>query len=375
MKRVLIIQAEMKHYRTSFFAQLWSTLHKHDISVIVAYSNSDVAHASRNDRSELTPPLGSRVPGKWLLGRCIYQPLWRQVFAADLIIIPSEAKYILTPILLLLSALRIKKVAFWGLGPNRLPDRRPISEWIKQHVFTCVDWWFAYTESTADYLRKKGMSSARITTVQNATDSAGLKRSIADIPDEDVRAAKLQLTGRADPQIGLYCGLIGQIKAIPMLLDAARLVKARCPRFHLVIIGNGPERSWLERAVADEPWIHYLGSLFGRESALHYKMADVFLLAGTAGLAVVDSFAAGLPVLATALPSHPPEISYVQDGVNGRLATHEVSSFSSSIIEVLSNPLLMKTLKEGAQRSGHIYTIEAMVDNFQLGVRRCLAQV
>ena len=74
-----------------------------------------------------------------------------------------------------------------------------------------------------------------------------------------------------------------------------------------------------------DAWIHYMGSKFGRESAMLYKIADVFLLAGTAGLAIVDSFAAGLPLIATHLPTHPPEISYLRDGENGKLtAAHRL---------------------------------------------------
>ena len=158
-----------------------------------------------------------------------------------------------------------------------------------------------------------------------------------------------------------------------MLIEAARLVKQKCPEFHLVVIGNGPERPWLENAIAGEPWIHYLGSKFGRESALYYKMADMFLLSGTAGLAVVDSFAAGLPLLVTDLPTHPPEISYVVDGENGRIAPHEAAAFAASIVETLSDPGTMERLRRGARDSSTRYTIEAMVDNYSTGIKRCLA--
>ncbi len=151
------------------------------------------------------------------------------------------------------------------------------------------------------------------------------------------------------------------------------LVKRKCPKFHLVLIGNGPDRSWLENAVADKPWIHYLGSKYGRESALYYKMSDVFLLAGTAGLAVVDSFAAGLPLLATRLATHPPEISYVVDGENGRLAPHDPGAFADTVLEVLSSPALVAKLRMGARQSGSQYTMEAMVENFRAGIKECLA--
>jgi glycosyltransferase involved in cell wall biosynthesis len=167
---------------------------------------------------------------------------------------------------------------------------------------------------------------------------------------------------------------MGEIKALPLLLETATLVKRKCPTFHLVLIGNGPDRAWLENAVADKPWIHYLGSKYGRESSLYYKMSDVFLLAGTAGLAVVDSFAAGLPLLATRMETHPPEISYVVDGENGRLAPHDPEAFADTVLEVLSSSALMSKLRVGARQSGSQYTMEAMVENFRSGIKGCLAR-
>jgi glycosyltransferase involved in cell wall biosynthesis len=374
VQRVLIIQAEMKHYRLPFFTGLDQALREDGIELTVAYSNSSSIQAPRQDRAELPPPLGKRIEGKWLFGRFLYQHLWKEIFASDLVIIGPEAKYLLNPMLMLMSKLGMKTVAFWGLGPNKHPDRSPVAEWVKQHFFTCVDWWFAYTASIAEYLRTKGMQADKITDVQNATDTAGLRALLREISDEEAAKAKEILTGSKNSLIGLYCGLIGEIKALPLLLDAARLVKEKCPEFHLVLVGNGPDRAWLERAIADYPWIHYLGFKGHQEGAIYYRMADVFLLAGTVGLAVVDSFAAGLPLIATRLETHPPEISYVVDGYNGLLTHHDVQSFSNAILDVFSNSSLRARLQQGARESGSQYTMAAMVENYRNGIKRCLAR-
>jgi L-malate glycosyltransferase len=372
MPKILIIQSVMKRYRKPFFTQLHSALNNDGIDLVVAYSDPNSLHAARHDEAELPNTWGRKIRGYWFANRFLYQSLWRQIAVADIVIVGPEVKYLINPILLLMSALRMKTVAFWGLGPNRHPDRSAVAEWIKDRFFTNVDWWFAYTASVADYLGKKGMPADEITIVQNATDSTELRNLMKEVSDDEVAAAKEALTGTRDSLVGLYCGLMGEIKALPLLLDTARLVKRRCPNFHLVLIGNGPEGPWLENAVASESWIHYLGSRYGRESALYYKMSDVFLLAGTAGLAVVDSFAAGLPLLATHLVTHPPEISYVVDGENGRLAPHDAEGFADAILEVLSNPTLMEKLRSGARASGSVYTMEAMVENFAVGIKNCL---
>jgi L-malate glycosyltransferase len=373
MPRVLVVQTEVKHYRLSFFNGLHAALQQDGIELKVVYSNSNPVRSLRKDDVELPAHIGCKVSGHWFFKRFIYQPIWKEIYSADLVITGSEIKYLINPLLLLMSALKLKRVAFWGLGPNKFPTRSAFAEMVKRPFFTGVDWWFAYTESIAEYLRSEGMPGERITNVQNATDTWELRRMIDDISDAEARDAKVALSGSADSRIGFFCGMLREIKAIPLLIEAARLAKRKCPEFHLVVIGDGPERAWLEDAIANEPWIHYLGPKFGRDTALYYKIADLFLLAGTAGLAVVDTFAAGLPLLVTDLPTHPPEISYVVDGENGRITPHEPEAFAAAIVETLSDSGMMERLRRGARESSARYTIEAMIDNYRTGIKKCLA--
>ncbi len=372
MQKVLIIQAEMKHYRVPFFLGLHGSLRESGIDLTVLYSNSHRIQAMRKDSADLPEGVGKKVSGRWFFKRFLYQDVWKEVLQADLIIIGPELKYLMNPIIMVMCAFRLKRVAFWGLGPNRHPTRSAFAEWIKQHFFTWVDWWFAYTETIAEYLVSRGMPSERITNVQNTTDTVELRNLIRDISAEEAQAARYALTNTKDAVVGLYCGMIAEIKSLPLLIESARIVKRSCSNFHLVIVGNGPDRIWLEAAIKDDPWIHYVGSQYGRDGALFYKMADVSLIAGTAGLTVVDSFAAELPLLATELNTHPPEITYVVHGDNGMLAPHRADAFAASIVEVFTRPDLRDKLKAGARVAGTKYTMEAMVSNFAHGVLACL---
>jgi glycosyltransferase involved in cell wall biosynthesis len=372
MRKVLIIQSEMKHYRLPFFTKLHAALRDDGIDLTVVYSNSNALHALRKDRADLDPSVGYQVEGRWFFGRLLYQPIWREVAAADLVIVGPELKYLINPLLVVASKIGLKNVAYWGLGPNRHPDRSATAEWLKKHFYTDVDWWFAYTESVADYLRSRGMEKRRITVVQNASDTTELRDYMRAIADEDVAAATLSLTGNGDSMIALYSGLLGPIKSIPLLLEAARLVKRRCPGFHLLIIGDGPDKAWLLNAIRHDPWVHFLGFHNHRDSAVYYRMADVSVIAGTVGLAVVDAFAAGVPLIVTDLSTHPPEISYIVNGHNGLVVPHNADSLAESILAVLSDPALRQTLRNGARDSGTQYTMEAMVSKFRQGIRECL---
>jgi glycosyltransferase involved in cell wall biosynthesis len=362
----------VKHYRVPFFTGLHAALREDGIDLVVAYSAPNRIHAARQDEADLPGSFGLKVKGYWMFDRFVYQHVWSEIWRAELVIVGPETKFVINPALLTFSALRLKKVAFWGLGPNMHPDRFELSERIKDSLVGRVDWWFAYTASVKEYVQRRGVPADRITNVQNATDTNKLRSQINSIGNEEAAIVKERLTGIKNSKIGIYCGLIVDIKAIPLLLEAARRAKQRCPDFHLVIVGEGPDRHWLEQAVRNEPWIHYLGSKYGRESALLYKIADVFLLAGTAGLAIVDSFAAGLPMIATELNTHPPEVTYLRDGENSILAAHNPADFGDAITRILTNPELLEKLRQGAIADGSKYTMEAMVQNFSEGIRQCL---
>jgi glycosyltransferase involved in cell wall biosynthesis len=374
MARVLIIQSNMKHYRVPFFTGLHAALQADGIDLVVAYSAPNRMHAARQDEADLPGTFGRKVKGHWMLDKFVYQHLWKEIWRSDLVIVGPEAKFLINPALLSFSALQLKKVAYWGLGPNMHPDRSELSERIKEKLVGKFDWWFAYTPSIKEYVERQGVPAEKITNVQNATDTLNLRTLMSGIGEEEAAKAKENLTGIPDSKVGIYCGLIGDIKAIPLLLDAARRAKQRCAEFHLVIVGDGPDRKWLENAVRYESWIHYMGSKYGRESALLYKIADVFLLAGTAGLAIVDSFAAGLPMIATQMKTHPPEVTYLRDGENSIVAAHTPADFGDAITKILMNPDLMEKLRQGAIEDGSKYTMEAMVQNFSEGIKQCFKQ-
>jgi glycosyltransferase involved in cell wall biosynthesis len=373
MTRVLIIQAQTMGYRFPFFTQLHGALKRDDIELKVAYSPPHGVYATLTENAELPPDCLYKVKAHWLAGRMIYQPLWREIARADLVITGHENKYLMNLWLFLLSALRLKRVALWGLGEWKEEGQSRLSGWLREKSLQAADWYFAYTQGIVPYLQQHGVTAERITIVQNATDTAELRRLLHDITDEEAAEAKRTLTGDAASRIGFYCGMLVRNKALPFLLESAHRVRQQCPDFHLVIMGSGPERAWLEQAIAGQPWIHYVGSKYGRESALFYKMADVFLLAGTAGLAVVDSFGAGLPLIATELPTHPPEVDYLCDGKNGRMTPHDPGAYAQAIVEVLTRPALMSRLRQGAIAAGSRYTMEAMVENFRAGIINCLA--
>ncbi len=369
--RVVFLAAHVKHYRLPFFDALYEALKPDGIELRVLYGEPNTAHAARKDNVRLPNTYGHPVPSFWIGDRLVYQSAWREIAAADLVITPNENKLLLNPLLLALRAGGVKKVAFWGKGNIAPAGLRCPGEWLRYKTANAVDWWFPYTDAAADNLRRHGVNCG-ITAVDNAIDTVGLHRDLTCISERCLRNARFS-TGAGNGPIGVFCGSLSANKHLDFLFAAAKLIHKRIANFSLVIIGNGPFREHVELVAARERFIRYVGPRVGREKALLLKMAEVFLLPGAVGLAILDSFAAGLPILTTDLRTHGPEISYLRQGNNGLMTAHNPQDYADATVRLLEDPQLLTRLHAGATESGFQYTIENMVQNFRRGIHACIS--
>jgi glycosyltransferase involved in cell wall biosynthesis len=373
MKQVLVVQSEINQYRLPFFAKLNELLRAEGIRLTVAYSDPAREDASKNDTCDVPEAFGRKVEGFWLWkGKLLYQPVLRAIAAADLIIVEQANKHVVNHLLLPLCVAGWKRVAYWGLGENRQAGRLGISEWYRRKTLDWVSWWFAYTRSTADYLLRSGVARERITVVQNAVDTRGLREAIAGLTKTQRCEARAHLgIGPSDP-LGVYCGMLHKVKALPFLLDAAKAIRATVPNFHLLLMGGGPDQPYVEQEARDQSWVHYAGPCFGEEKVPLLGIADVALQPGRVGLVILDCFAAGLPLLTTRLSNHGPEMDYLEEGYNGLVSAPEVESFAQTVVELLSDPVRLRSLQQASLESSEHYSIEAMAANACKGILQCI---
>ncbi|MFL6527455.1 MAG: glycosyltransferase [Chthoniobacterales bacterium] len=103
----------------------------------------------------------------------------------------------------------------------------------------------------------------------------------------------------------LYVGRLNAEKNVRMLFDAFAELNRRGPnRFHLTVIGDGPERPHLEKLMRNFPNVTSLKYCADpAELAQHYRTADLFIHPGvreTFGLAAIEAQACGTPVVGIA---------------------------------------------------------------------------
>ena len=99
----------------------------------------------------------------------------------------------------------------------------------------------------------------------------------------------------------------------------------------------------------------YRGPVFGDETAADLlRQSTLLLMPGLVGLAVVDSFATGCPLVTVDLPFHSPEIEYLENGVNGVClpAGTTPTAYAEAVVELLGDPRATRDPAGGLPRGG-----------------------
>jgi glycosyltransferase involved in cell wall biosynthesis len=374
VRRVIIIKTLVKQYRLVFFQKLFEELRLEGVALTVLYGSPSQAEKKKSDNVNLPAEIGHAIPSKYLWGdRLLLQwPSLENIVTADLIIVVNANRNLINFPLMLLSRLGLKRVAFWGHGANHQRIGNSFSEAIKRFLVVQPDWWFAYTEQTAAYLAAVGFDASRITTINNAIDTSDFAREVGAMSIDEIILMRKKLGLRETDRVGLYCGSLYPEKRLPFLLKAAELVAKEAPNFRLLIIGSGVEEKWVREACDRHDFLRYAGSLFGTDKAICYRMAEMVVNPGLVGLAVLDSFAAAVPLLTMADSLHSPEFSYVESGVNGLVVEGNESDFAKAVLSILEDAELALHLRIGAAKSAKLYSVEKMVEHTKEGVLRCL---
>ena len=373
-RRVTIVKAVIKQYRLSFFQRLHAELLSDGIELEVLYGTPSQREQTKKDNINLSPPLGRCIASRymWRDQLLLQWPGWRSLRESDLVILVNANRNLINLPLLALSRFGLKKVALWGHGQNHQSGEHTLRERFKESLVLWPRWWFAYTDSTADYLASLGYSRQRITTINNAIDTSEFSAQVDAISPSDIEAMSRRLDLSSDDRIALYCGSLYPEKRIPEMLEVARIVAKRNPNFRLVVIGSGPQANLIRDTMKDQPHLRYAGPLFGQDKAICYRLSEFILNPGLVGLAILDAFAAGRPLLTFADSLHSPEIAYLEHENNGLLINGNTTALAETILGLLEDRPRLARLSDGARRSTARYGVEDMVRRVRKGILQCL---
>ncbi len=188
-------------------------------------------------------------------------------------------------------------------------------------------------------------------------------------------------TNSCQPQTGTpvtfaYVGRLVSEKGLPLLIEAARRLNEAGRSFCVKFIGDGPERSHLEKA-ADQLGVRnrvtFTGYLKGDD--LENAMADVAALVmpsiweETAGLSAMEHMMRGRLVIATDIGG----LGEVVDSAGLKFSLGDFTGLSSCMKRLLDEPGLAKVLGEKARQRAHeLFHEERMVAEHLVAYRQLL---
>ncbi len=372
----MLVQPAIRQYRSGFHDALRADLTASGIELTVVHGRPLGAEASKRD--DLTLDWAEHVDAKVLrVGRkqLLWQPALQHIRGADLVVVGQVSALLLNYVTFARQMAGRERMAFWGHGLNfDTANRSRPGEAVKRFLSRRVHWWFAYNELAANVVVSLGFPAERITVVRNAIDTRSLLRQAESVTDDE-RATVRAAHGLRGRNVALSIGGMYDLKRLPYLIEAAKLIRRQVPDFELVFVGDGPDSDVVRAAAERHGWMHWVGAKFGREKLPYFGMAKLVLVPGRVGLVVVDAMVMGTPLVTVADSAHSPEIDYMEPGRNGVMlpAGTLPVGYAAEVVRLLVDDTDRECLAQAAVATGRCYTIEEMARRYAEGVRRALA--
>ncbi|MBI5758506.1 MAG: glycosyltransferase [Planctomycetales bacterium] len=239
----------------------------------------------------------------------------------------------------------------WKSGWQLRLDRRLISR---------TDLLVGNSQSVADFYRQQGFPNDRLRAIPNGID----------LPTETPLSRDTTLAAWDIPPHSRLVGYVGRLakqKRVRDLIWAFELLRSLQADVHLLIVGDGPEKSALQQFARDiqaDRQIHFVGH---RDDARQlFPLLDVFWLASDfEGLSnsVMEAMAAGVPVVASDIP---PNRELVVPGETGFLVpVGDRAAFAQFTAKLLAEPELAHRLgAAGRERIRLEFSIESMLAGY-----------
>ena len=180
-----------------------------------------------------------------------------------------------------------------------------------------------FFESSTAQLANKIIAVSRWTALALSEVYKISQEKVAVIPNGVSLDFIRSVSKEKEPLKVLYVGRLIEHKHVDWLLTAMKTVLTSYPKASLHIIGDGPQRDFLE-SYAHELGIagavRFYGTLSNRLEVIeHMKSASVFVLPSTRegfSMVTLEAMAAGTPVVVMKAPLNA-ALDYVKDGQNG----------------------------------------------------------
>jgi len=268
----------------------------------------------------------------------------------DFVILPEGVFFLSNYLIMFFCKIKNIPVGLYSHGYNHQRNKSTLSkllEFVRGIVHRRCDFIIVYS--------KKGYSHVNINN-KVPSEKIFLALNTLDVEDIQKRSDKFSIddTNKCRQSFGIkpedfLIAFVGRIEKEKNPLWAIELIQHLLDKTyspHLFFIGDGSELDIIKNFLRGCPnhvqsRIHFLGRLSVKDVDLYLKSSDVSVMPGMTGLAVVHSFALGVPYITTNIETHSPEIEYLQHNINGVIVENNKESFFNGV-EMLANNIPMR---------------------------------
>lgn len=225
---------------------------------------------------------------------------------------------------------------------------------IKRRFFARFDGMLAYTDRAFRHFRDV-YRVASVRAVGNAIDDIQVRNEIENMDKQSIIALREQLVGRGRLLV-LFVGKLTQRKRVDLLIGAAK----RLPDYGFVVIGSGPEERALMQEASSIANVRFMGRIEDGVNA-YFQAADVFVLPGLGGLALVQALHNGLPIISS--PADGIGYEAVVNGVNGFMSEEVDEDFIVESLVKMQDIEVRRAFSDNSKQLAQGFKVEQVANN------------
>ncbi len=225
-----------------------------------------------------------------------------------------------------------------------------------------ADTLIAPSRYSAGLVIRWGIPESKVRVIYNALDP------VDDLPTRDSVRRELNV----DSPLIVTVARLAPWKGVAGVIRALAQVQREFPSARLIVVGDGPERSALEREAASlGDAVLFVGTQPPDRVRLYLRAADVFVLFSTyEGLphTVIEAMQVGAPVIVSDAGGN---IEVVTHGESGWVVPKDdETALAISIIEVLRDPVLAASRAQAASVMLNRFSWPRLVDEYDTALRQ-----
>jgi glycosyltransferase involved in cell wall biosynthesis len=310
MKKVLVVQPILSHYRESLFKLLTNdtTIEFKIIAgkelngVQVFESNTEKIDASLTNKN-------FKIKGHtFYFQKGIFKEI-RTYKPTNIITGGPDFHFISTLVVSFYIVFFTKiKLHFWthGYSKNNSKLKHKISQFMYKKAASIL----TYEDEGREYIiSNMAIDENKIFVVKNCLNDSDYGFNFNTISNK-AETAKLNI---------LFSGRLTKPKRVDLLIQAIEILVRKKIAVNCIIIGDGAYKIELEKLTAKlglNEYVNFKGALYNKEVQKYFLQSNIFVLPGKVGLSIVHALSYGLPIVTTSLPIHSPEVAILKQDKN-----------------------------------------------------------